>query len=118
MISDGMEEPSAWLPALAALARRRTDLRFFHLYDSGEWQLDFPRPVLFQSPETGAEIALDPAGARGTFQDVVREYVEEVRTGVVRWGGRYLPTPTDRAMDDLLRHAILDAPVTVESRWA
>ena len=117
VISDGMEEPSAWLPALAALAKRKTDLRFFHLYDAGEWNLDFPRPVLFTSPETGAEVALDPSGARATFREVVREYVEEVQSGVVRWGGRYLPCPTDRPMDDLLRHAILDAPSSVERRW-
>ncbi len=107
VISDGMEDPQAWLPALGAFARRGADLRFLHLFDRQEWHLDFSAPALFFSPEGGDDLAVDPAGAREVFEEVVDEYVSEVRAGVVRWGGRYLLAPTDRPMEQVLRRAVL-----------
>lgn len=107
LVTDGMEEPSTWLPALGAFARRGADLRVFHLYDAREWALDFSRPAMFFSPEGGEDLAVDPQGAQDAFEEVVREYVAEVRAGVVRWGGRHLLVPTDRPMDIVIRDAIL-----------
>jgi uncharacterized protein (DUF58 family) len=114
IITDGMEEPGRWLPALGAFARRGTDLRLFHLYDRREWTMDFDHPALFFSPEGGEELAVDPDGAAGAFREVVQEYVNEVRSGVVRFGGRYLPVRTDLAMERVLRSAILDEPANGE----
>jgi hypothetical protein len=108
VISDGMEEPARWMPALAAFARRGADLRFFHLYDRQEWALAFDQPALFYSPEGGEALPFDPAGAAQAFSEVVDEYVDEVRGGVVRWGGRYMRVPTDRPMDEVIRRAVLD----------
>lgn len=116
VITDGMEEPSGWLPALGAFARRRADVRLFHLFDREEWQLGFKDAAIFYSPEGGAELAVDPVGARAAFSEVVEEYVTEVRKGVVRWGGRYVPVGTDRAMEDAIRRAILDG--MAEGTWA
>jgi uncharacterized protein (DUF58 family) len=109
VVTDGMEEPSDWLPALTAFARRGADVRFLHLFDRAEWELAFERPALFYSPEGGEDLAVDPAGAQEAFREVVEEYVREVRGGVVGFGGRYLATPTDRPLDEVLRRAILDA---------
>ncbi len=114
VISDGMEEPGKWLPALGAFAKRGADLRFFHLFDRREWKLDFSAPALFYSPEGGDELAVDPHGAAPAFAEVVREYVDEVRGGVVRFGGRYLPVPTDLPMEQVIRSAVLDQPLAVE----
>jgi uncharacterized protein (DUF58 family) len=108
VISDGMEEPATWLPALATFARRGADLRLLHLYDPAEWKLAFGGPSVLFSPEGGTDLAVDPDGARSAFADVAREYVAEVRAGVVRWGGRHHLVPTDRRLDDVLRAAILD----------
>jgi hypothetical protein len=91
VITDGMEEPDAWLPALGAFAKRGTDLNLFHVYDGREYKLEFKRPALFYSPEGGEALAVDPGGARKAFSEVVQEYVQEVKSGVIRWGGRYLP---------------------------
>jgi uncharacterized protein (DUF58 family) len=106
VLTDGMEEPSGWLPALGAFARRGADLRVFHLYDPGEWTLAFERPALFYSPEGGGELPVDPQGAREAFAEVAAEFEREVRGGVVRWGGRYIPVSTKRSMDVVLRQAI------------
>ncbi|MEM6930427.1 MAG: hypothetical protein AAF602_26050, partial [Myxococcota bacterium] len=115
VISDGMEEPSRWLSTLAAFARRGADLRFFHLFDRGEWRLDFDQPSLFFSPEGGDAIAVDPQGALAAFEQVAQEYVAEVERGVVTVGGRYLPIATDVPLERVIRAAVLDDRGT---RWA
>jgi len=106
VITDGMEEPSRWLPALGAFARRKADLRLFHVHDPREWRLDFDRPSVFYSPEGGAELPVDPAGAKAAFAEVVADYVHEVKRGVTRWGGTYLRVPTDRPLETVLGAAI------------
>lgn len=116
LVTDGMEEPSRWLPALGAFARRGADLRLFHLYDRREWTMDFDRPALFFSPEGGEPLAVDPSGAASAFAEVAREYVNEVRSGVVRFGGRYLPVPTDLPLEQVLQAAITDQPLPVDPR--
>lgn len=110
VFTDGMEEPETWLPAAAAFARRKTDLRVFHLYDRREWSLSLDRPSKLYSPEDGEELAVDPAAARAALQEVAREYVEEVRQGIARFGGIYVPTPTDGALEDALRRGLRAAP--------
>jgi uncharacterized protein (DUF58 family) len=112
IITDGMEDPARWLPALTAFARRGADLRFFHLFDRKEWALRFDRPALFFSPEGGEPLAVDPHAAAAAFQEEVRDYVTEVKGGVVRAGGRYLQVPTDRSLEHVLRAAILDLPIS------
>jgi len=108
VITDGMEEPGEWLPALGAFVRRGADLRLFHLRDSQEWRLDFGRPAMFFSPEGGADLPVDPHVAREAFAEVAQEYVDEVRSGVVRWGGRYVPVATDQPMEQVIRRAVAD----------
>lgn len=93
VISDGMEEPSGWLPSMQAFARRKADIRFVHLYEPTEWGLDFDRAVRLYSPEDGVELALDPAAARDVIRDVAREYVAEVRLGIAAYGGLYCLAP-------------------------
>ena len=107
VISDGMEEPSRWLPSLGALARRGADTRFFHIRDPKEWTLGFSQPALFFSPEGGEVLPVDPQGASSAFAEVVAEYEEEVRAGVVRWGGTYLPVDTSGPMERALRSGLL-----------
>lgn len=98
VVSDGMEEPSAWLPALQAFARRGADLRFVHVWDRGELTLDGASPALFYSPEGGEDLAIDPVGARAELAEVVEGWLSEVRDGVVAAGGRYVAAPSDRGL--------------------
>ena len=74
----------------------------------------FDQPALFYSPETGEQLAVDPAGAQEAFEEVAREFVDEVRQGVIRFGGRYLPVPTDRDLAHVVRTAILDDVLRVQ----
>jgi uncharacterized protein (DUF58 family) len=110
VISDGMEDPSAWLPALGAFARQRTDLNFFHIYDEGEFTLDFSRPAMFYSPEGGEPLAVDPVGARQAFAEVSAEYIADVKSGVVQWGGRYIRANTRQPIELALRSLVQSSP--------
>lgn len=103
VVTDGMEEPAEWLPSIAAFARRRTDLRLAHVYDRREWGLTLDQSARFYSPEGGEDLAVDPAAARQALAEVAREYVQEVREGVVKWGGVYVPTPADAGLEAPLR---------------
>ena len=47
--------------------------------------------------------------AREAFGEVVAEYVDEVKGGVVRFGGRYLPASTGQPLETLLRRVIRGA---------
>ena len=117
VISDGMEEPEQWLPTLGAFARRRTDLRFIHLFDRREWRLPGD-PSLYYSPEGGAALSVEPHSARRAFAQVATEYLRQVRAGVVTWGGQYHPTPTAMALDKVLSRVVLGLPLSVEEAWA
>ena len=111
VITDGMEEPEEWLGTLGAFAKRKSDLRLFHLWDSREWSLGFGQPARFYSPEGGESLSVDPVAARTAFAEVAREFVNEVQAGVVRWGGRYLPMRTDQSLVPILRQALCDDEV-------
>ena len=109
VISDGMEDPARWLPAIGALARRKVELVFVHLYDPREWRLELPSSVRLYSPEGGADLALDPRAIAAEFRGVVEGYVAEVKSGITRWGGRYVDGACDRRLDDTLRDVVVGA---------
>ena len=112
VISDGMEDPSQWLPAFGIFARRQCELNFFHVFDAREWTLDFRAAAQFYSPEGGEALAIDPGGARAAFEEVVAEYVDEVRRGLTHWGARYVPAGSHVPIENVLRSAILgSAPI-------
>lgn len=106
VITDGMEEPGVWTPALGTFARRGTDLRFLHVFDREELRLDLASAALFYSPEGGGDVPIDPHGTAEAFAQVVAEYLEEVRSAVVRVGGQYVQVPTDAPLE-LVFHAVV-----------
>ena len=95
VVSDFMEEPAGWGASLAALTRKRVDLRAFHVWDPAELELRYGAPLRLRSPETGAEIPVDPTAARTAFAGVVQEYFDEVRSAVHARRGRWYAVPAD-----------------------
>lgn len=102
LVSDFMEEPAQWAPAMLALGRRRADVRAVQLYDRREWALDYGDPLRFFSPEGGEALPLDPAGAREAFADVVGEYLLEVRAALARTRAQHQLLATDEPLDRAL----------------
>lgn len=107
IISDFAEEPADWAPSLDALARRRTELRAFHVLDPRELNLDWENPALFWGPETPGELLdLDPIGVKPEFEKVRDDWLIEVRQALQARNGRYFPARTDEPMAPLLRRFI------------
>ncbi len=102
-ITDGMEEPTEWLPALVALAGRGTDLRLMHLFDEEELALQESTSAVFYSPEGGAAHAVDPEGVREAFRDEVEQFFVEVGTGVLKAGGQYIRCGLQQPVELCLR---------------
>ena len=102
LISDLMEEPAEWSPALAALLKRRVDLRVVHLHDQREWAMELPDAGLFRSPEGGPALAEDPDEIRAAFKEEVDRYLGEVRSALGLVRGVHVPAPTDQPMDLLV----------------
>lgn len=110
VLSDLMEEPSSWGPALAALARRQTDLRIAHLYDAREWAFDYGDAARFVSPEGGDPLPLDPAGVQPVMAEVVAEYLDEVRGWLSQHQAVHLLTPSDTPLELALARLVRAHP--------
>ena len=106
LVSDFMEEPSRWGPALAALSKRRTELRAFHLLDRRELELDFEQPALFFSPEDGLREEVDPVAQLEEFGRVRDEWMLEVKRALQSHRGRYQACWTDQPLAPVLRRVI------------
>ncbi len=110
VVSDFMEEPESWGPALLAFSQRRTDLAAFHVLDRQEMHLDFERPAHFFSPEGGEDLALDPVGARAEYAQVRDAWLKEVEAQVRAHKGRYYPCLSDQSLFGPLRALLLGHP--------
>ena len=102
MVSDLMEDPGTWGPALGAMAARGVDCRVVHVYDPSEWDLDYAKPVVLFSPEDESSLAVDPETLRGAMSTVVDEYLAEVRGVLGRYRCSHHLAPIDRSLDLLL----------------
>ncbi len=87
VVSDFMEEPETWAGSVAALVRHRVDLRAFQVYDRAELALEGAEPVKLRSPETDAELPVDPVAARAHFLEVRDAWLAEVDRAVRRHRG-------------------------------
>ena len=103
LISDLMEEPSQWGPAVIGLCQRGIDLRVLHLYDSAEWNIDFEGTPRLFSPEGGEEIAIDPRSARQEMVEVVATYLDEVRSALAHGRALHCLHSTTSQLDLALR---------------
>jgi uncharacterized protein (DUF58 family) len=99
VVSDLMEEPESWGPALSAMLRRQADLRVAHVYDRQEWELDFKRSARFLSPEGGSAMPIDPVAIRSAFSEVVQEYLAEVRQWLGRSRAVHVLVPADAPLE-------------------
>lgn len=110
VVSDFMEEPADWSPAMLAFSKRRADIAAFHVMDRQEMHLDFERPAHFFSPEGGDDLAIDPVGAQAEYAKVRDEWLAQVEGEIRAQKGRYYPCLTDAGLDAPLRGLLLGHP--------
>jgi len=99
VLSDLMEEPDSWGPAVSALARRQTDLRVAQLYDPQEWDFDFAQAARFVSPEGGVALPLDPTRVQPMMKEAVQSYLDEVRAYLSQHQAIHLLVPSDSPLE-------------------
>jgi len=102
VISDLMEPPEHWGPALDALGERNTDLRLVHLHDPAEWRFDMGGVARFYSPEGGVDLTADPADVAEAMPAVVAEYLAEVRGWLGRNRAHHVLAPTDQPLGEVV----------------
>ncbi len=106
VLSDLMEEPGAWGPALAALGGRGVDLRVLHIHDPQEWALDFEQAMVLFSPEGGEALSIDPAVVSEQLPEVLEGYLAEVSSALAGARALYRPMASTAALDTMLNSVL------------
>src|SRR5213593_498147 len=80
LISDLLDEPEEILKGLRLFRFKGNDVIVFHLLDAAELDLPFDGNILFEDLEqANLKVVADPRAIRKTYQEVVREFVSEMR---------------------------------------
>ena len=80
LISDLLDEPEQVLKGLRQFRFKGNDVIVFHLMDPAEMDLPFDGNILFEDLEAAnLEIIADPRSIRATYQQVVQEFIGDMR---------------------------------------
>ena len=80
LISDLLDEPEQVLKGLRQFRFKGNDVIVFHLLDPAELELPFDGNVLFEDLEAAnLEVIADPRAIRATYQQVVQEFITDMR---------------------------------------
>jgi uncharacterized protein (DUF58 family) len=80
LVSDLLDEPEQVIKGLRQFRFKGNDVIVFHLLDPAEMELPFEGNVLFEDLEAAnLEVITDPRAIRATYQQVVREFITEMR---------------------------------------
>src|SRR5258706_1630276 len=80
LISDLLDEPELVLKGLRQFRFKGNDVIVFHLMDPAEIDLPFDGNILFEDLEAAnLEIIADPRSIRATYQQVVQEFIGDMR---------------------------------------
>lgn len=80
LISDLLDEPEQVLKGLRQFRFKGNDVIVFHLMDPAEIDLPFDGNILFEDLEAAnLEIIADPRSIRATYQQVVQEFIRDMR---------------------------------------
>ena len=80
LVSDLLDEPAEILKGLRQFRFKGNDVIVFHLLDPAELNLPFDGNVLFEDLEAAnLKIIADPRAIRSTYQQVVNEFISDMR---------------------------------------
>ena len=104
LMSDCMEEPSKWGPALCTLAAQKLDLRVVHLFSQQEYDFSFSDVGKYVSSEYSSPVALDPKTCRDDFITIVEEYRSELQDWCGQSRALYIPVPLEKSLEPAFIH--------------
>ncbi|MGE5219111.1 MAG: DUF58 domain-containing protein [Chloroflexota bacterium] len=80
LVSDLLDEPGEILKGLRQFRFKGNDVIVFHLLDPAEISLPFDGNILFEDLETAnLQVVTDPRAIRSTYQQVVQEFITDMR---------------------------------------
>jgi uncharacterized protein (DUF58 family) len=80
LVSDLLDEPAAILKGLRQFRFKGNDVIVFHLLDPAELNLPFDGNILFEDLEAASlQVITDPRAIRATYQQVVHEFINDMR---------------------------------------
>lgn len=98
LFSDLLVDRTALFQGLRMLRQRRHDVLVFHVLDAEEIDFDFRGTTRFEGMEQPDHLLCDPQALRAAYQEVVAEYLVEVRRGCTKIGADYLLVRTDDSL--------------------
>ena len=107
LVSDLLDEPADILKALRQFRFKGNDVIVFHIIDPAELSLPFEGNILFEDLETvRLQVVTDPRAIRATYQQVVNEFIAEMRKqcydNAIDYQLISTVTPLDRALASYL----------------
>jgi uncharacterized protein (DUF58 family) len=80
LVSDLLDEPAEILRGLRQFRFKGNDVIVFHVLDPAELNLPFDGNILFEDLETASlQVITDPRAIRSTYEQVVKEFVNDLR---------------------------------------
>lgn len=80
LVSDLLDEPGEILKGLRQFRFKGNDVIVFHLLDPAELNLPFDGNILFEDLEAAnLQVVTDPRAIRSTYQQVVQEFITDMR---------------------------------------
>jgi uncharacterized protein (DUF58 family) len=80
LVSDLLDEPADILRGLRQFRFKGNDVIVFHVLDPAELNLPFDGNILFEDLETASlQVITDPRAIRSTYEQVVKEFVNDLR---------------------------------------
>jgi uncharacterized protein (DUF58 family) len=101
LISDLLAPAGELERQLGALAASGQELVIFQVLDPAERSFTFEdgAPAVFRDLETGRQLFIDPAAARGRYRQALEAHLELISTACRRWGVSHHLVTTDQAVD-------------------
>ena len=108
LISDLLDDADAILKGLRHFRFKGNDVIVFHLLDQAELDLPFEGNILFEDLEAAnLQVIADPRAIRSTYQQVVQEFIGNIRKqchdSAIDYQIISTATPLDRALASYLR---------------
>lgn len=103
LISDGFDDPEAFLQSLSLLRQLSGELVFFQIWHPDELEFPFSTRTRFRSLETpGLERILDPLSFRKTYQRNLERFQTAIAEGCSQRRITHVPCRCDESHADLL----------------
>lgn len=104
VFSDLLTDLDAFFDGIRRLQYRGHEIIVFHVLDPDELELPFNDLVMFRDIEGNEELLAEPWAFRKSYQNAMRQFLDEVKTGCGNRGIDYLLLQTDQPLAETLSH--------------